>query len=65
MGWGDRAAEQHEKDQLSTPVCGEFVSWWAGEYEGNCELLTGHDGDHYDGRSWFNDDGDCTDWQHE
>lgn len=36
--------------------CGAFVSWWDGEYEGNCCLPDGHDGPHYDGVSWFNED---------
>jgi hypothetical protein len=38
------------------PACGKFVYWWDGEYEGNCELPSGHDGPHFDGLSWFNDD---------
>ncbi len=65
MSWGDRAAEQYGKDQPSVPLCGEFVSWWAGEYEGNCELLSDHEGDHWDGLSWFNNDGECTDSDHD
>lgn len=36
--------------------CGAFVSWWEGEYEGNCELPEGHDGPHFDGLSWYDDD---------
>lgn len=38
-------------------VCGKAVFWWDGEYEGECELPEGHEGDHFDGLSWFNDDG--------
>lgn len=30
-----------------------------------CELPEGHDGDHFDGLSWFNDDLEFTDDQHE
>ena len=47
------------------PTCGRFISWWDGEYEGNCELPEGHDGDHYDGLSWFNNDNENTDYLHE
>lgn len=49
---------------MTVVVCGRFVSWWAGEYEGNCELPDGHDGDHWDGLSWFDDDLECTDDKH-
>lgn len=45
--------------------CNAFVDWWDGEYEGYCELPKGHEGDHFDGLSWFNEDRDCTDDQHE
>jgi hypothetical protein len=45
-------------------TCNEFVSWWQGEYEGNCELPKGHDGDHFDGLSWYNDEHECTDNAH-
>lgn len=38
-------------------ACGRFVSWWEGEYEGNCELAEGHDGPHFDGMSWYDEDG--------
>jgi hypothetical protein len=34
------------------------VFWWAGEYEGECKLPAGHDGPHFDGLHWFNDEGD-------
>ena len=49
--------------------CGRFVSWWDGEYEGECELPEGHGGHHHDGLSWFNDDGEmhdrhCQCWCH-
>lgn len=46
-------------------LCEQPVSWWDGEYEGNCELPEGHEGDHYDGMSWYNDDHDNTDLDHE
>jgi hypothetical protein len=37
--------------------CYQFVSWWDGEYEGNCELRADHPpGIHCDGMSWFDDD---------
>lgn len=39
------------------PRCNEFVSWWGGEYEGNCERDPEHEGDHYDGISWFDEKG--------
>lgn len=35
--------------------CGEFVSWWGGEYEARCLLPTQHDGYHWDGMSWWDD----------
>lgn len=38
-------------------ICNRFVSWWDGEYEGNCELPEGHEGPHWDGMSWFDDEG--------
>jgi len=49
-------------------ICYAFVSWWNGEYEGNCELPPNHEGDHWDGLSWFREeDGEmiCTDDEHE
>lgn len=49
----------------SGKLCGEFVYWWDGEYEGNCELADGHEGDHFDGLSWYNDDHECTDNHHD
>lgn len=36
--------------------CAQFVSWWDGEYEGECELPEGHRGPHFDGLSWYDDD---------
>lgn len=41
------------------------MSWWDGEYEGNCELPPNHGGDHWDGLSWFNDDLELTDYDHD
>lgn len=41
-----------------SPACGRAVFWWAGEYEGECKLPAGHDGPHFDGLHWFNDEGD-------
>jgi len=52
------------RSHTDTPVCGKFVSWWDGEYEGECELPEGHDGDHNDGLSWYDDDGRNTDDEH-
>lgn len=39
-------------------ACGHTVYWWDGEYEGECELPSGHGGAHYDGLSWYNDIGE-------
>ena len=39
-----------------TEPCGKMVYWWDGEYEGECELPADHEGFHYDGLSWYNDD---------
>lgn len=44
--------------------CRYFVTWWDGEYEGNCALEKGHVGDHFDGLSWYNDELDNTDASH-
>lgn len=44
--------------------CGRHVYWWEGEYEDNCELRDGHEGDHFDGLSWFNDENECVDHLH-
>lgn len=38
--------------------CGELVYWWNGEYEGWCEREADHDGPHFDGTSWYDDDMD-------
>lgn len=40
-------------------VCGRYVSWWNGEYDGSCIRLKGHSGHHYDGISCYDDDGDA------
>lgn len=45
-------------------ICWKFISAWEGDYEGTCELPKDHAGDHFDGVSWFNDDGEFTDDQH-
>lgn len=37
-------------------LCGKTVYWWDGEYEGSCELADGHDGNHFDGLSYYDDD---------
>ena len=37
-------------------LCRKFVFWWDGEYEGECELSKDHEGPHYDGLSWYDDD---------
>jgi hypothetical protein len=38
-------------------LCGELVSWWEGEYEGECVLPRSHrpHGVHFDGLSWFDE----------
>jgi hypothetical protein len=56
--------EDDTVSEAPTPLCGQLVCWWNGEYEDNCELPEGHDGDHWDGLSWFNDDNECTDSDH-
>lgn len=45
-------------------TCGETVYWWDGEYEEQCELPPDHEGDHYDGAFWFDDDNGCVDHLH-
>ena len=51
---------------MSEPkACGRFVYWWDGEYEGDCERAEGHDGDHFDGMSWYDDDMETRDYHHE
>lgn len=44
-------------------ACGALLWKWDGEYEGYCELTVGHEGDHFDGVSWFDDD-EFTDYRH-
>ena len=46
-------------------TCGRLVIWYDGEYEGECERPDEHEGDHYDGLHWYNDDSECTDADHE
>lgn len=48
----------------SKQLCGKSVSWWDGEYDGECELPKGHHGPHYDGISCFDDDGDEVELKH-
>lgn len=43
------------------PLCGKFVTWWNGEYEGNCELRPHQDSPHFDGQSWYDDEGNEVD----
>lgn len=57
----DPCAKEH---RIADAVCRRFVSWWGSEYEGWCELTYQHPGDHYDGMSWFDDEGECTDDDH-
>lgn len=49
---------------MSVEPCGLRVSWWDGEYLGACELPKGHAGNHWDGLSWFDDDGRLRDDDH-
>lgn len=37
-------------------ACQESVLWWAGEYDAECELPSHHEGPHFDGLSWWDDD---------
>jgi hypothetical protein len=48
-------------------LCGKRVSFWDGEYEGECKLPSGHIGDHWDGMSWYDDEdpANLTDHLHE
>jgi hypothetical protein len=41
--------------------CAAPVYWWEGEYDMACELPEGHDGPHFDGLSWFNDENEPVD----
>lgn len=47
------------------PTCDLSVYWWDGEYEGECKRPVGHEGDHWDGLSWFNDDKEPKDYDHD
>jgi hypothetical protein len=38
-------------------TCSRSVYWWDGEYEGECVLPEGHGVVHYDGLSFYDDDG--------
>lgn len=49
---------------MAVEDCGRIVSWWDGEYVGGCELPSTHGGDHFDGSSWYDDEGHCTDDLH-
>ena len=46
-------------------LCRAFAYWWDGEYEGECELPKGHEGDHWDGLSWYDDDMTPKDYEHD
>lgn len=48
----------HDCPGRTKTACGAHVYWWDGEYEGDCELDEGHDGPHFDGVSWYDDEGD-------
>ena len=55
--------------EASTPhsepkPCGRRVYWWDGEYEGECQLPKGHEGDHFDDLSWYDDEGTNKDYEH-
>lgn len=39
-------------------TCGKLLYLWDGEYEGECELPVDHEGLHFDGLSWFDDNGE-------
>jgi hypothetical protein len=47
------------------PTCNAPVYWWEGEYDMNCIRLEGHEGDHFDGLSWYDDDMTPKDDDHE
>jgi hypothetical protein len=36
--------------------CGYVLSWWDGEYEGECIRPEDHTGDHFDGMSWCDEE---------
>ena len=44
--------------------CGQRIYAWNGEYESECVLPEEHDGDHFDGLSWYGAEG-FTDHNHE
>jgi hypothetical protein len=44
--------------------CGYMLVMYDGEYEGECERPLGHEGDHCDGLSWYDDDAELTDEEH-
>jgi hypothetical protein len=49
-------------------LCRRFAYWFVsqeGDFAVTCELPKGHDGDHWDGLSWFNEDTECTDEDHQ
>lgn len=37
--------------------CGKYLCKWDGEYEGQCGLPKGHRWPHFDGLTWFDDEG--------
>src|SRR5690242_9518290 len=45
---------------MTTPrrkTCYRTLSWWGGEYEGNCELPQDHGGEiHWDGSYWYDEE---------
>jgi hypothetical protein len=45
-------------------VCGRAVHWWDGEYEGECIRPSAHEGDHFDGASWYDNAGEPTNEAH-
>ena len=45
-------------DAGDVKACRARVVWWSGEYEGECARADGHSGPHYDGLSWFDEDGE-------
>jgi hypothetical protein len=61
MAAGARVAAEVMRLPAGGQPCGKFVYWWDGEYEGNCELADSHDGPHFDGLSWYDDDLDEVD----
>lgn len=52
------------EQQREPKPCGRSVYWWEGEYEGECKLPEGHKGDHFDGLSWYDDEGEPKDDEH-